>query len=189
MRWLCVSTTRCATASCPRTSSIDASRHYGRAAGTDCPRSSIVLVGNEATRGGQSWLEREYLRLLAKAGLPRPETQAVLTRAGDRLVRVDCHFPGTRVVVELLGYRFHRTKSQITSDAGRTNALLRDGDLPYQFTYGSMMPSETSPWIARAPTCERPGTARTRPAPTASAPLVRARRWRCAARVARGSAR
>jgi len=100
-----------------------------------------VLVGNETTRGGQSWLEREYLRLLASAGLPRPETQVVLTRAGDRLVRVDCYFPGTRVVVELLGYRFHRTKAQITSDAGRTNALLRDGYLPYQFTYDQVTAS------------------------------------------------
>ena len=100
-----------------------------------------VLVGNETTRGGQSWLEREYLRLLAEAGLPRPETQAVLTRAGDRLVRVDCYFPGTRVVVELLGYRFHRTKSQITSDAGRTNALLHDGYQPYQFTYDQVTAS------------------------------------------------
>ena len=62
-------------------------------------------------------------------------TQQVLTRAGDRLVRVDCRFPGTRVVVELLGYRWHRTKAQMSQDAERQNALILDGFLPIQFTY------------------------------------------------------
>jgi very-short-patch-repair endonuclease len=59
----------------------------------------------------------------------------VLTRANDRLVRVDCHFPGTPVVVELLGYRFHRSKQEMTRDAARANALLARGFRPYQFTY------------------------------------------------------
>jgi hypothetical protein len=104
-----------------------------------------VLAGHEATRGGQSWLEREYLRLLADAGLPRPDTQSVLSRAKDRLVRVDCRFPGTQVVVELLGYRFHRSRSQMSHDATRSNALLADGFLPYQFTYAQVV-SEQS-WV------------------------------------------
>ena len=48
-----------------------------------------VLEGAEIIRGGQSWLERETLRLLDAAGLPRPSTQVVLGRRGDRLIRVD----------------------------------------------------------------------------------------------------
>jgi hypothetical protein len=104
-----------------------------------------VLAGHEVTRGGQSWLEREYLRLLADAGLPRPDTQSVLSRAKDRLVRVDCRFPGTQVVVELLGYQFHRSRSQMSHDATRSNALLADGFLPYQFTYAQVV-SEQS-WV------------------------------------------
>ena len=75
------------------------------------------------------------LRLIAEAGLPRPMTQQVLTRAGDRLVRVDLRFPGTMVVVELLGYRFHCSKAQLANDVARLNALLADGFAPYQFTY------------------------------------------------------
>jgi len=98
-----------------------------------------VLAGHEVTRGGHSWLEREYLRLLAEADLPRPHTQQHLSAARDRLVRVDCYFPGTRVVVELLGYRFHRTKAQMARDAERMNALLADGFCPYQFTYGQLV--------------------------------------------------
>lgn len=94
-----------------------------------------VLTGRDATRGGHSWLEREYLRLLASAALPRPTTQQVIARTDGRMVRVDCHFPGTPVVVELLGYTFHRTRAQMTADANRYNAMLAAGCLPYQFTY------------------------------------------------------
>lgn len=94
-----------------------------------------VLEGAEVTRGGHSWLEREFLRLVAGAGLPRPHTQVELTRAGDRIVRVDARFPGTDVVVEVLGYRFHRTREQMARDTDRMNALLADGFRPFQFTY------------------------------------------------------
>jgi len=94
-----------------------------------------VLERREITRGGESWLEREYLSLLHRAGIERPQTQVVLARTGDHAVRVDCWFVGTDVVVELLGYRFHRTKSQMNRDAARHNALLSTGKLVYQFTY------------------------------------------------------
>lgn len=99
------------------------------------PQLMEVVSGSEIHRGVESWLEREFLRLIDEAGLPRPETQAVLNRAGDQMIRVDCRFPGTPVVVELLGYRWHRTQSQMSSDARRMNALIADGYRPYQFTY------------------------------------------------------
>jgi very-short-patch-repair endonuclease len=94
-----------------------------------------IIEGSEITRGGHSWLEREFLRLVALAGLPRPEPQQVLGRRRDRLIRVDCHFPGTRLVVELLGYRFHRTPQQMLVDAERLNRLQLDGFVVLQFTY------------------------------------------------------
>ena len=104
-----------------------------------------MLAGLDVIKGGHSWLEREYLRMTAAAGLPRPLTQQVLTRASDRLVRVDCTYPGTNVVVELLGYRFHRTTAQMTRDAERFNALVLDGFAPYQFTYEQIAgPSEAT---------------------------------------------
>lgn len=98
-----------------------------------------VIDGREITRGGHSWLEREYLRLIAAGGLPRPETQVVLSRARDRLVRVDVSFPGTRVVGEVLGYRFHRTRDQMRRDAERLNALVLDGFVPVQHTYDQVV--------------------------------------------------
>jgi len=103
------------------------------------PNLLAAVDGHEVTRGGHSWLEREYLRLIAGAGLPRPATQATLSKAADRLVRVDCWFRGTPVVVELLGYRFHRSKLQLARDTERLNALLTDGFAPYQFTYDQVV--------------------------------------------------
>ncbi len=94
-----------------------------------------VMEGAEIVRGGHSWLEREFLRLLDDAGLPRPDTQAVLGRRGDTLIRVDARFPGTPVVVELLGYRWHRSKPQLAIDAQRVNRLMLDGFTVLQFTY------------------------------------------------------
>jgi hypothetical protein len=99
------------------------------------PRLLDVLTGVDPSRGGHSWLEREFLARLSAAGMPMPDTQQVLARRGERVVRVDCRFPGTDVVVELLGYRFHRSAHQMQIDAQRSNALLLEGFRPFQFTY------------------------------------------------------
>jgi very-short-patch-repair endonuclease len=98
-----------------------------------------VIEGVEITRGAHSWLEREVLRLLASARLPRPVTQEVLGRRGNRLIRVDFRFPGTPVVVEALGYRWHRTGVQMSIDAERVNRLTMDGYLVLQFTYEAVI--------------------------------------------------
>lgn len=103
------------------------------------PKLLAVIDGSEIVRGGHSWLEREFLRLVAAADLPRPDMQVALSRAGDRTVRVDARFPGTPVVVELLGYRFHRSAESLGRDTERMNALLLDGFLPMQFTYEQLV--------------------------------------------------
>jgi very-short-patch-repair endonuclease len=59
----------------------------------------------------------------------------VIGRRGDRLTRVDFVFAGTPVVVEALGYRWHRTTVQQNIDSERSNDLLLRGFDPYQFTY------------------------------------------------------
>ncbi len=107
-----------------------------RASGRNGVRPLIAAIdGFEITRGGHSWLEREFLRLIAAAGLPRPDTQAVLGRRGDKLIRVDVRFPGTNLVVELLGYQWHRSKAHLASDVTRLNRLQFDGFVVAQFTY------------------------------------------------------
>jgi len=103
------------------------------------PKLLAVIEGVEASRGGHSWLERRYLELIAAAGLPRPTTQANLAKRDDRLIRVDCRFPDTRLVVELLGYRYHRTEMQMRHDAERINRLQLDGCMVVQFTYSQVV--------------------------------------------------
>lgn len=102
------------------------------------PKLLAVIEGSEASRGGHSWLERRFLELMAQHG-QRPTAQAVLGKRDGRLIRVDCHFAGTRVVVELLGYRYHRTALQMQNDAARLNRLLLDGYLVVQFTYDDVV--------------------------------------------------
>jgi hypothetical protein len=99
------------------------------------PALLAVIEGSEATRGGHSWLERRFLELVGSAGLPVPETQVVLSRRDQRLIRVDCFFRAQRLVVELLGYRWHRTRAQMASDAERANRLTLDGHRLLQFPY------------------------------------------------------
>lgn len=98
-----------------------------------------VIEGAEITRGGQSFLEREFLRLVHRAGLPRPRTQVVLSKRRDRYVRVDFHFDGTPVIAETLGYRWHRTTAQLAVDTERMNRLILQGFAPLQFTYAHVM--------------------------------------------------
>ena len=83
--------------------------------------------GLRGERGGHSWLERRYLELCAAAGLPRLKTQQVLAVASDRLVRVDIRYAETAVVVELLGYRWHRTREQMAATSSALNAWCSTG--------------------------------------------------------------
>jgi very-short-patch-repair endonuclease len=112
-----------------RIASLRGSGRYG------IPRLVDVIDGVELSRGGHSWLERRFLELIGNAGLPRPQTQQILTRTRNRTVRVDCRFEGLPLVVELLGYRSHRSKDQMSSDALRMNALQLAGFVVIQFTY------------------------------------------------------
>ncbi len=99
------------------------------------PSLLAVIEGSEITRGAQSWLERRFLQLMAEARLPRPLPQQVLAARGTSLIRVDFRFPGTPLVVETLGYRWHRTGAQMTIDAERMNTLTLQGFIVLQFTY------------------------------------------------------
>jgi len=94
-----------------------------------------VMAGVELSRGGHSWLERTFLELLGELGLPRPVTQQVMTQRRNKIIRVDCRFPDTNVIVELLGYEHHRTTMQMENDAERLNRLQLDGFAAMQFTY------------------------------------------------------
>ncbi|MEI8238527.1 MAG: hypothetical protein WCI22_03840 [Actinomycetota bacterium] len=109
------------------------------------PKLLAVVEGVEASRGGHSFLERRFLELIAAAGLPRPEVQRHLGRVDGRLIRVDCYYPAVDVVIELLGYRWHRSRTQMSRDMERINRLSLDGRTVLQFTYDQVV--HRSGWV------------------------------------------
>ena len=90
-----------------------------------------VLRGDE--RVTLSELERRFLRLLRKAGLPLPETNRV---AGGR--RVDCRWPEHRLTVELLSYTYHGSRHAWEVDHRRAREAYRRGDEFRAYTYGDV---------------------------------------------------
>ena len=115
---------------------INALRGRGR---YGVPTLLAAIEGIEIIRGAHSWLEREFLRLLAASEVVLPIPQQVLGRRGDRLIRVDFRFANTPLVVEVSGYRWHRTGAQMRIDAERMNRLVMDGYVVLQFTYSDIV--------------------------------------------------
>ena len=107
------------------------------------PKLLSVIEGAEPSRGGHSWPERRFLELVAAAGLPTPLAQTVLSHVGKRQIRVDMYFPGSPIVVEVMGFRYHRTPMQLQQDAVRLNRLQMDGYVVLQFTYSDIVERPT----------------------------------------------
>lgn len=84
--------------------------------------------------GGESYLERRFLRLLRTSGLPRPECQVVFKSNGQRAARVDFRFPAHDVVVEVSGRLGHTSDRDRQRDARRRNALQQQGQEVIEFT-------------------------------------------------------
>jgi very-short-patch-repair endonuclease len=69
-----------------------------------------------------SELERAFLALIREAGLPEPLTQQVLE--GER---VDCFWPHAKLVVEIDGHEFHKSRAQFENDRRRDAKLMVAG--------------------------------------------------------------
>jgi very-short-patch-repair endonuclease len=80
-----------------------------------------------------SALERRFVPLVARAGLPRPQTQAVVDGH-----RVDFYWPALGLVVETDGGRFHRTALQQTADRLRDQAHTASGLAVLRFTHAQV---------------------------------------------------
>jgi very-short-patch-repair endonuclease len=80
-----------------------------------------------------SELERRFLRLVRRAGLPTPLTQQRLNG-----FRVDFYWPELRLVVETDGLRYHRTASQQAKDRQRDQAHAEDGLTSLRFTHAQI---------------------------------------------------
>ena len=84
--------------------------------------------------GGESRLERWFLRLVRQAGLPRPMLQKIFRDGTRTVARVDAYFPGG-LVVEVAGHGTHSSRRQIQSDTQRHTELTLRGERFITFTY------------------------------------------------------
>jgi very-short-patch-repair endonuclease len=80
-----------------------------------------------------SRLERLFLPIARRAGLPQP-----LTRQRVNGFRVDFHWPGLGLVVETDGLRYHRTAAAQTRDRLRDQAHTSSGLVPLRFTHAQI---------------------------------------------------
>lgn len=92
----------------------------------------------QARAGGlatESWLERQFLLVLERAGLPLPECQQRISRRGSFLARVDFLYADRKLIIEVSGYAAHGSPAQIAADVRRRNALVLEGYTFLEFTY------------------------------------------------------
>lgn len=82
----------------------------------------------------ESWLERETLRILDRAGLPRPRVQQRFRRRGAFVSRVDFAYDDCPVAIEVEG-KGHLSPAQAAVDARQRDELQLMGVTILTFTY------------------------------------------------------
>jgi len=80
-----------------------------------------------------SELERRFIPIAKRAGLPPPKTQQLVNG-----YRVDFFWPDLGLVVETDGLRYHRTTAQQTKDHLRDQAHTAAGLVPLRFTHAQV---------------------------------------------------
>ena len=93
--------------------------------------------------GVESKLERDFLRLIRRAGFPEPDAQVVHRDGGRTIARVDFRFDS--LIVEVAGHGTHATRRQRQRDAQRHTELTLAGLTVLTFTYEDV--HERPAWI------------------------------------------
>jgi len=95
--------------------------------------------------GGESRLERWFLGIVRRAGLPRPELQKVWRDDQRTVARVDAFFPNN-VIVELAGHATHASRQQRQRDEQRRTELTLRGNRVITFTHEDVR--DRPDWVA-----------------------------------------
>ena len=113
-----------------------------RTADIDGRRGAPMLRELMLDSGGESFLERRFLRLVRRAGLPRPRTQVAYAREAGRAMRVDFEFPNG-LVVEVSGRLGHTSDRDRQREVRRRNALQAAGRPFVEFTTADVIEDPT----------------------------------------------
>lgn len=92
-----------------------------------------AMLGHRTFRLTDSELERRFLPLAERAGLPTPLTGQCLNG-----FKVDFYWPDLRLVVETDGLRYHRTPAQQARDHVRDQTHTAAGLTPLRFTHAQI---------------------------------------------------
>lgn len=101
--------------------------------------------------GGHTMLERNFLRLMREAGLPRPVPQVVFKDDERTIARVDFLYREWSIVVEVSGRLGHSTPTERARDAQRRNELQDLGLRVYEFTWEDV--TERGKWVQAEMRC------------------------------------
>jgi len=85
-------------------------------------RSSLKRITEEPTGRKRSKLEERFAPFLRRHHLPLPRFNDWILLEGKRY-RADCHWPDTRLIVELDGWQGHSSRSAFQDDRSRDRAL------------------------------------------------------------------
>jgi very-short-patch-repair endonuclease len=96
--------------------------------------------------GGETPLERSFLRITRRAKLPRPTTQFRVVGPNGFIGRVDFIYEDLRVVIEVTGRKGHASDWERQKDAQRRNELLDQGLRVYEYTRGDV--DDRPEWVA-----------------------------------------
>jgi len=88
--------------------------------------------------GGHTLLERRFLALMRRAGLPAPTPQVVHGQGARTVARVDFLFESDGVVVEVSGRKGHASDADRARDAQRRNELQDLGRRVYEYTFAQV---------------------------------------------------
>lgn len=83
----------------------------------------------------ESRLERRFLALVRRSGLPAPTLQHPIRRGDGIVARIDAAWVEQRIAVELDSAEFHRPVDRWSADLVRQNALVAEGWTPLRFTW------------------------------------------------------
>jgi very-short-patch-repair endonuclease len=100
----------------------------------------------------QSVLETRLLRVMVRAGLPKPVSQYRIRDGGEQVAIVDFAFPTEKVAVEADGYRWHSGRIKWQADLKRRNRISSLGWCVIHATWDDLMdrPDQVIDSIKRA---------------------------------------
>ncbi len=98
-----------------------------------------ALLEHRSGNQPRSVLERKLLRLLERAGLPRPHCQYRVTRPDGQLADLDFAYPEHKVAIEVDGHIGHATRRQRRNDNRRGNQIVLSDWRILRFTYEEVM--------------------------------------------------